>query len=72
MRVRIIERNDGWFQYEVAVVDISKSKNIRWDRCEYARFRNENDARKHAIEIIKFLSSSETKNVLDEIDVGEL
>lgn len=72
MKIRIIERNDGLFQYEFGYKDhFDKSHPfLLWDRCEHLRFKTEEEARKHALEMTKFITAAATKRIIEEIDIG--
>lgn len=72
MKIRIVERNDGWFQYEFGYKDSHDTSHnfLLWDRCEYLRFKTEEEARKHALDIMKFITAAATKRVVEEIDIG--
>lgn len=74
MKYRLVERNDGKFQYEHGVedhysVDRSGKKLILWDRCHHLVFDNEQIARKHFSEIMAFIHAIDTKKVVEEIEV---
>ena len=72
MKIRIIERNDGLFQYEFGYKDANDTSHnfLLWDRCEYLRFKTEEEARKHALEMTKFITGAKTKRVIEEIEIG--
>lgn len=68
MRYRLIQRNDGKYQYEQGFVN-NYSGLILWERINYLIFNDEETARQKFHEVISFANRAETAKVIDEIEI---
>lgn len=71
MRIRIIERNDGKFQYEFChpFTDSAGQEQCIWKRCDFLYFDTEEAARQQVFEILGFITRANMKRVVDTLDV---
>lgn len=72
MKIRIIERKDGIFMYEYGNTMNAGTDHemVHWERCETLLFKSEEEARKRALEMIKFMTAASMKRVVEEIEIG--
>jgi hypothetical protein len=68
MKIRIIERNDGKFEYEYGYT-FEYSSSVIWNKLNYLFFNSEEEARNHVLKVIEFMKAHETKRVVAEIDI---
>ena len=69
MKYRLIQRNDGKFQYEWAPSISPKDEPIMWHRIEYMVFYHEEAAREKFQEVISFTHKAAVAKVIDEIEI---
>jgi len=68
MKIRLILRNDGKFQYEYAYED-ELLKQVFWNRIDHLLFSTERNARESLTLILEFRKAAETKEVIQEIEI---
>lgn len=69
MKYRLIQRNDGKYQYEYAFLTHPHDGSDIWDRVEYMTFDNEQTARASIQAIINFARAAEVLRVVEEIEL---
>lgn len=69
MKYRLIQRNDGKYQYEWAPSLSPKDEPIRWHRINYMIFNDEETARQKLHEILRFKTQADTAKIIDEIEI---
>ncbi len=67
MKYRLIQRNDGKYQYEQGIKD-TYSSLLLWHRIDYLTFNDEETARKHFHETISFAHKADIARVIEEIE----
>jgi hypothetical protein len=68
MKYRLIQRNDGKYQYEYGMKD-TYSDLILWYRIDYMIFNDEETARLRFNEIISFVHRADIAKIIDEIEI---
>lgn len=68
MKYRLIQRNDGKYQYEYGLKD-TFSDLMLWYRIDYLIFNDEETARQKFGEIAYFVKKAETAKIIDEIEI---
>ncbi len=68
MKYRLIQRNDGKYQYEYGLKDIYCDA-IKWHRIEYMTFATEEIARGSIQAIINFAKAADVAKVIEEIEL---
>lgn len=69
MKYRLIQREDGQYQYEYARMIRPKDEPIIWYRIECMTFKTEEIARGSIQAIINFARRAEVAKVIDEIEI---
>ncbi len=69
MKYRIIQRNDGLFQYEHSFADHRTYGEKKWFRLNHVSFKSEAEARSRLNEIIEFSQAANIKRVVEEIEI---
>lgn len=68
MKYRLIQRNDGKYQYEWAEKDIFSDLTL-WHRIDYLIFNDEETARQRLHEIVSFRTKADILKIIDEIEI---
>jgi hypothetical protein len=68
MKYRLIQRNDGKYQYEYGLKD-TYCDAILWHRIDYLIFNDEQTARQKLGEIANFTKKADIAKVIEEIEL---